>query len=306
MLPFLDKLKPLVSPLSIIAVFIVGMIFPQGHCLKFLTRYLIMTMLFLSCLPLALNTLQPRWSHARLCVANLVIGLAPWALLHYCFNADDWAKICFYTGIAPSAVSSPVIVGFLGGNVAYALTAFLIDSIFIALALTGLIPLVQGNFSLMAIGDVGFTLFVVVGVPMLLSRIIRRWTPGLTRKITQSPLTKKFSFVLWLIVLYVIAATAADFLGKTDLEAEKLALIAVISLLLCVSGFAVGYWLGEKGLRRESSQCLGQKNNTLALYIALTFGDPFVALGPTFYTFWHNVWNAAQLYLATRRRSGQE
>lgn len=67
--------------------------------------------------------------------------------------------------------------------------------------------------------------------------------------------------------------------------------------------FLLGYAVGGKGLRRESSQTLGQKNTSLTIYLALIYANPLAALGPTFYVFWHNAWNALQLYLHARKNN---
>jgi hypothetical protein len=49
-------------------------------------------------------------------------------------------------------------------------------------------------------------------------------------------------------------------------------------------------------LSREASQSLGQKNTTFTIYLALTFANPLVALGPTCYVLWHSLWNSWQLH----------
>ena len=66
--------------------------------------------------------------------------------------------------------------------------------------------------------------------------------------------------------------------------------------------FALGYWLGYGKLRRVSSQVLGQKNTSLTLYLALQYASPIAALGPAFYIFWHNLWNAIQLHFHARKK----
>jgi BASS family bile acid:Na+ symporter len=35
--------------------------------------------------------------------------------------------------------------------------------------------------------------------------------------------------------------------------------------------------------------------------LALTYATPLVALGPTIYVLWHNLWNAWQLYRHDKR-----
>ena len=72
--------------------------------------------------------------------------------------------------------------------------------------------------------------------------------------------------------------------------------MAMGAALVCAANFAVGRLLGGKKFSREASQALGQKNTTLTIYLALTYASPLIALGPTFYVIWHNLWNSWQLH----------
>ena len=67
--------------------------------------------------------------------------------------------------------------------------------------------------------------------------------------------------------------------------------------------FTVGGLLVPKRYRREGSQTLGQKNNMLTIYLAMTFASPLAALGPTFYVVFHNLWNVWQLFVFDRRHA---
>jgi BASS family bile acid:Na+ symporter len=79
--------------------------------------------------------------------------------------------------------------------------------------------------------------------------------------------------------------------------------IALASLLVCVASFTIGRWIGGREFPRESSQSLGQKNTTFTIYLALAYASPVVALGPTCYVIWHNLWNSWQLHRAARMPS---
>ena len=70
-----------------------------------------------------------------------------------------------------------------------------------------------------------------------------------------------------------------------------------------MASFALGRWIGGREFPAEASQALGQKNTTFTIYLALTYASPLVALGPTFYVVWHNLWNSWQLHRAGRRRA---
>ena len=63
-----------------------------------------------------------------------------------------------------------------------------------------------------------------------------------------------------------------------------------------------GALIGGRRYWQESSQALGQKNNSFVIWIALTFINPLVAMGPTFYVLYHNLYNSFQIYLFEKRR----
>ena len=101
-----------------------------------------------------------------------------------------------------------------------------------------------------------------------------------------------------------MCAKAADFLHN-DVKASvsTVLTIALISLLICIIDFSLGAWLGGEQFRLESSQSLGQKNNSFVIWVALTFINPLVAMGPTFYILYHNIYNSWQIYRFEKRQT---
>jgi len=105
------------------------------------------------------------------------------------------------------------------------------------------------------------------------------------------------SFGLWVLALFLIMANASHFLRtQVALPGDLLYKIAGLSALVCAANFALGRLIGGEEYSREASQCLGQKNTTFTIYMAITYANPLVALGPTFYVLWHNLWNSWQLH----------
>jgi BASS family bile acid:Na+ symporter len=78
----------------------------------------------------------------------------------------------------------------------------------------------------------------------------------------------------------------------------------VISLVICIANFGIGALLGGRRHWQEASQSLGQKNLSFVIWIALTFINPLVAMGPVFYILYHHLYNSWSLYQFERRRSG--
>jgi len=141
-------------------------------------------------------------------------------------------------------------------------------------------------------------------VPLLLARLSHLLPQNTQMMIRRG---KAFSFSFWLLALLISSAKASDFL-RNDISASATAVIpiALVSLLLCAVNFSVGAILGGERFRQESSQSLGQKNNAFVIWVALTFINPLVAMGPTFYILYHNLYNSWQIYRFEKRRRQAE
>jgi BASS family bile acid:Na+ symporter len=214
----------------------------------------------------------------------------------------DVALAAFFCGITPTAIAAPVIVSFLGGRVEFVVAAFVISNVGIAALLPLLLPVVLGRPTPDAFLQVAASVGTVVFVPMGLAWLVRLVHPTATQWPGR---LRNFSFGLWVVAIFLITSNASDFLRRqADTPLRVLLQIAGVSLLVCVSSFALGRLIGGRQFAREASQSLGQKNTTFTIYLALAYASPLVALGPTFYVVWHNLWNSWQLHRAGRRPPG--
>ena len=291
-------MKALIRPGLILLAFAAGYFIPQAASCTFLIRYFLMVMLFLIFMQVKVQGMRPRKTHWRILIANIAIGLAVW-LLASLSGSRDLAHAAFFTGITPTASAAPVIMRFLGGDVEFVVTSFLTTNIGVSLSLTGLIPLVTGNFTLNFLGNVAWNLFFLIGIPMTAAFIVRKLYP---KGKELAPKLAYFSFLLWLSMLFLTASSASAYIRRTSVSPLILLEIAGLSALICTVNFALGHVLAGKEFRRESSQSLGQKNTMFTLSLAMTFSGPLAALGPTFYVLWHNLWNAVQMFLHDRRK----
>ncbi|MFT3895414.1 MAG: hypothetical protein QM730_27630 [Anaerolineales bacterium] len=115
---------------------------------------------------------------------------------------------------------------------------------------------------------------------------------------------KTYSFPIWLINLFIISANASNFLRNENPDSiSVLLIIALISLVLCIVNFSLGALLGGRTHWQEASQSLGQKNLSFVIWIALTFINPLVAMGPTFYILYHHLYNSWSIYQFERKRT---
>lgn len=283
--------------LALLASMLAGALLPQFHSLSFLIQYFLMVMLFFAFLDVEF---KPRSFQKRLVwvlIANLAIAFLGYWIFSF-FNTS-LALAAFITGIAPTAITSPVIVSFIEGRVEYVLASVLLTNVAMALVVPIALPFVVGAAAHVTIWEILQPVLVTVFAPLILAHLVRLLPSGAQAFIRQG---KRYTFPTWLVCLFIICAKAFDFMRNTSAGSVHLLLeIALLSLAICVVNFSVGALIGGRELWQESSQALGQKNNTFSIWVALTFINPLVAMGPTFYVLYHNLYNSFQIYLFEKR-----
>ena len=287
-------MKPgLIRTVALAASIALGALVPQASVGAWAIRWLVVGMLFLVFLQTKLSREAVHRSHFVLLAANVALGFASWAL-GWLIGGPNVALAAFFAGITPTATAAPVVVSFLRGRVDYVIAAFLVTNLSIAALLPVMLPLVLGRATpglfVQVLGSVGLVVFVPLGAAWILRAVHARsadWPRHL----------RNVSFGMWVLALFLITANASHFVqSHPELPRRDLVKIAVATALICAANFAVGRLIGGRRFPREASQSLGQKNTTLTIYLALTYANPLVALGPTCYVVWHNLWNSWQLH----------
>lgn len=291
--------KALIRPLLIIAAFICGAIFPKLGEATFVIRYFLIVMLYFIYLPLDVKTLKLHKSQFVLTGANILIGVAAWYIAG--LSGDkSLADAAFFAAITPTASAAPVIMKFLGGNVSYIITGFVVTNTLVSTALFFMLPLmITGEVNPAGFLNAAVNLVVLIGSPAILAFITRKIYPS---SVEWAKKCGNLSFILWVILLCVISGSAMKFFySHPGISYKYYFVIAGISLLICAVNFSLGYLIGGREFAREASQTLGQKNTTFTIVLASTFSSPLAAMGPTFYVLWHNLWNALQLFIHDRK-----
>jgi BASS family bile acid:Na+ symporter len=138
-------------------------------------------------------------------------------------------------------------------------------------------------------------------VPLILAQLVPHLPVGAQESVRKG---KAFSFPIWLLNLFIISANASNFLRTENSNSVfTLMIIALVSLVLCIVNFGLGALLGGRRNWLEASQSLGQKNLSFVIWIALTFINPLVAMGPTFYILYHHLYNSWSIYQFEKRRN---
>ncbi len=301
--PFVDRFA--VNPgfsrtLAILGAIAFGALLPQAHVLVGAVPWLVMTMLLLVFLQTRLSRSALRPSHFLLLAANILLGFAG-AGAGWLLGGRDVALAAFFAGITPTATAAPVIISFLRGRVDYVVAAFLLTNLTIAALIPFLLPWVLGRPTPEAFAHVAASVGFVVFLPLALAWLVRRIYPGAAEWPAR---LRNASFGMWVITMFLITSNASHFLRQhADTPHVLLAKIAAITLLVCAANFAVGRAIGGREFPREASQALGQKNTAFTIYLAMTYASPLIALGPTCYVIWHNLWNSWQLHRAALQES---
>jgi BASS family bile acid:Na+ symporter len=231
-------------------------------------------------------------------LANIALAFASYAVL---VRVDMvLALAAFMTAIAPTATAAPVLIGFIQGEIEYVVTAVLFTNVSIAIVIPLTLPSLLGADVHITFRQVLQPVLITMFVPLILSRLVS-YLPKVQAFVRQG---KTFSFPLWLLNLFIVTANASNFL-RTDRSDSAITLItmALISLVICIVNFGVGALLGGRRNWQEASQSLGQKNLSFVIWVALTFINPLVAMGPTFYILFHHLYNSWSIYQFEKRRN---
>jgi BASS family bile acid:Na+ symporter len=284
---------------GLLATMLVGALLPQFHVFSFLIQYLLMGMLFFAFLDIEFKPQAFHKSVLWVLLANVVVAFISFAVL----EAYDTtlALAAFLTAIAPTAIAAPVIISFIKGEIEYVVAAVLVTNISSAVIIPLTLPYLLGTSVQISVREVLQPVLIVMFVPLILARMVSHLSPKIKEFVQRG---KSFSFPIWLLNLLIISANASNFLRYENPNSiVTLIPIALISLFICILNFGVGALLGGPRNWQEASQSLGQKNLSFVIWIALTFINPLVAMGPTFYILYHHLYNSWSIYQFEKRRS---
>ena len=286
--------------LSLLVMMLFGWLMPQAHVFSYLIQYLLMAMLFFAFLDIELKPQGFQKSVLWVLLANVAVAFLGYALL----SRFDLmlALAAFMTAIAPTAIAAPVIIGFIQGEVEFVVASVLLTNLASALVVPLALPSLLGKVIQISVWEVLQPVLVVTFVPLLFAQLVARLPEDAQRVIRKGKIT---SFPIWLVNLFIISAKAADFLRNDNTNSmSALGIIALVSLVICIINFGVGALLGGRSHWQEASQALGQKNLSFVVWIALTFINPLVAMGPTFYILYHHLYNSWLIYQFEKGRAG--
>ena len=226
-------------------------------------------------------------------LANMLIPIPLYLLAS--LIGERQAEAVFLIAAAPSAVASPIVIGFIRKRTDFVVMAVIITNLLMVLTLPIAIPLV--TTPLEAGGEdtryqIVVSVMVTIALPFFIALILR-WVGG--RVYRWAVWTKKFSLYIWMLAIILACAKARSFVSSHDVPPDLLYSIAAVSAGVCAVNFGLGYLLGGKKFPRESSQSLGQKNTLFSVWVGLTFFNPVSVVAPVAYIIFQNIYNALQI-----------
>lgn len=282
----------------LVAAILLGIFIPAGASFSFLIKYLLMGMLFFTFLKMSIKKWRLTKSHFFIPLFTFSLSLILFLLLRT-INLV-LAQVVFLSIAAPTAIAAPSIINLLKGNIDYTFISVLITNFASAI----FFPV---TLSLLIIADISISVVDIL-MPVLTVMLIPFAAAGLLRFISgrsngKIKLPKDLTFYLLVVNIYFGVAKASDFVrNEVDMNDNIIFVIAIAIAVITILNFSVGYFFGEKELKIESSQSLGQKNNAFLIWIALTFINPLVAVGPVCYIVYQNFYISYQLYRKDKQK----
>ncbi len=267
--------------------------------------FFLFVLLFFSFCKVRLLEMRPRRWHLMLSVFQIVMTGAMVAYIVF-FKPSPNVRLliegCIICLISPTAASAAVITGRLGGNesaqVTYTIISNVVAAVFIPLYFPFICSTTSGSFitDMLMIMHMVFPILIL---PLILTMLLRRFSPGLHQILTE--FGAKISFSLWIFIL--IIQSARIFYGIYKLSDSTLALV-----LMCVIGFVftlllffIGQIVGSlENQRISAGQGLGQKNTVFGIWVSMLYLSPLVAIVPGSYLLWQNLFNAVQMIFRER------
>ena len=287
----------------IVAIFtamMLGVLVPALGDLSWAVQYLLVSMLFFSFFQISVKNFSLPKQVIFIAVANILLPILLFASIKP-FNAE-LAATAFLTAIAPTAISATVITSMLKRNLLFVSASVLVTNLLVAVVLPAVLPLVLYEAKPISTSEAFFAVLGTILIPFVLAQIGNKLPLNTRQSILNAG---KSNFWLWLVTLAIVVAKSVQFIHSQPMvNLPRLLLIAATSLMVCVMNFSIGSFLGGKTYYAEASQSLGQKNNTFVVWVALTFFNPIVALGPTFYILYHNLYNSWQIMRYDQKQRG--
>lgn len=244
--------------------------------------------------------------------------------------------LCF---LMPSATAAPIIAGKLGGSIQNLTTYTLITNLSMAVIVPVLFPMITDSSVHTSVWVASKAIFLHIA-PVLLGPLCAAWllrlgynlfqrSHGSQKTFTLSLSWAQVPFYAWIVTILILMGNMTHTLVYAHYSGISAIAISVGAGVACLIQFYLGKSIGYRfpasshgldyqdvvinpatapktpaGISRVTAgQALGQKNTTLAIWMAQTYLSPLAALGPAVYMIVQNIFNSLQLARAAQGNS---
>ena len=237
--------------------------------------------------------------------------------------------------LMPTASAAAIIAGKLGGSIQNLTSFTLLSNIATAIIVPVFFPLVNPEAGiefwqafLMILRKISPLLIAPFLAAWLLRYVYDRYYQrrGSDKRFNLSPRVASMPFYVWVVTLVILMGDLTYSLVNQQYSIWTIAILCVGSLITCLLQFGLGKWIGycypagtkgrdykdvlinpaaanysmQKVSQIPAGQAFGQKNTTLAIWMAQAYLVPISSMAPAAYIIWQNIFNSIQLMLAGR------
>lgn len=276
------------------AAILFGIFLPQAHFLSAIQPLCIGLMMILTFIEKIPS--QEHGSTFKIEAHAFLTSLVLCAALIGAYYAFGLSKALLLGGLivclAPPANAAPAMTKILGGNPVLALKILIVGHLIACFT----IPLIFGYFTgisgeyLAMSRRIFNSIQPIISIPLAIALGLRAFYPAAADKVAKF---QKYTLYIWCFSVFIIISRASfDIrsmgparLWNSGIFQKELLLSAV----LCVLLFFLGWFFNRKRNPIEGSQSMGQKNTMLVIWIAQAYADSVAALCPVFYVVWQNI-----------------
>ncbi|GAK57444.1 sodium Bile acid symporter family protein [Candidatus Vecturithrix granuli] len=278
-------------------IILLGILFPGGEALKPILPILLGTLLFFN-----FYNIDIRGKHffrqEIVIYFVIVLGILPaLVVMTTKFLPSPFQLGIFLTTISPAAVSGSIVVGMIGGSLELSIANTVIFNLLSPLSYTILTKLYFDTTELnVSSAQIIVNLVLMIGIPFGASLICKRLS-SLSR-----PLRILSSYINILFVLIVFMAISSSSKQLRTIPIRELGSVIGMTVLIVAIFYTLGLLLGKDDrTKRALAVNMGQKNNSLCIWLALSSFGPLAAIPATVYIIIQHIFNSLLIFLFTRR-----
>ena len=274
----------------------------MGPLAEALLPLLMFLVLFVTFCKVDFHKMRPVCWHVWVTIAHLIfVALIMAVLLLSAGTVSARCKVLLESlllcVIAPCATAAAVVTQKLGGSLEQTTTFTFISNLIAALLVPACFPLIEkdaGVTFLQAFTAILYPVAALMVLPMMLAYVVKHRLHRLHRFIIN---VRDLSFYLWAVSLMIVTGITVKNIVHAQASILLLSAIAILAMMVCVVQFAVGRYLGHfSGHAQEAGQALGQKNTSVAIWLASAYLNPLSSVGPGCYILWQNIINSIEIW----------